>query len=411
MAVMKKITPAEQLEIIKRNTVEIIPEGDLYRKLKDSYETGIPLKCKLGFDPSAPDLHLGHAVVLHKIREFQDLGHEAVIILGDFTGRIGDPTGRAEARKQMSEEEVLANARTYREQVYKILDPAKTELIFNSSWLAELKFARIIELSSKITVARMLEREDFSRRYREGVPISLHEFFYPLMQGYDSVAIRADVELGATEQKFNLLMGRFLQKEYGQEPQITLTTPILIGTDGLQKMSKSLGNYIGITDPPGEMYGKIMSINDESMLEYFSLATRLSPGEIEGIRRDLDRGRLHPRDAKMRLGHEIVALYHGKEEASRAEEEFRRVFQRQGLPDEIPLIHLDSSNWETPADLIRLLAHTGMVSSNSEARRLIQQGGVRVNGKKIKEMKTNIDISEETLLQIGKRKFIKVLIK
>lgn len=408
---MKNITPSEQLEIIKRNTVEIIPEEDLYRKLKHSYETEIPLKCKLGFDPSAPDLHLGHAVVLHKIREFQDLGHEAVIILGDFTGRIGDPTGRVEARKQMSEEEVLANARTYREQVYKILDPEKTELIFNSRWLAELKFAKIIELSSKITVARMLEREDFSRRYREGVPISLHEFFYPLMQGYDSVAVCADVELGATEQKFNLLMGRFLQKEYGQEPQIALTTPILIGTDGTQKMSKSLGNYIGITDPPGEMYGKIMSINDESMLEYFSLGTCLSPREVEEIGRDLDRGRLHPRDAKMRLGREIVALYHGREEAYRAEEEFRRVFQRQGLPDEIPLMRLDPSAWKTSADLVRLLAHTGMVNSNSEARRLIQQGGVRVNGKKVKEINRSIDISEETLLQIGKRKFIKVVIK
>lgn len=405
---MNKLTPNKQLEILKRNTVEIIPEDGFLEKLKKSCETGKPLTCKLGFDPSAPDLHLGHAVVLQKIREFQELGHEVIIILGDFTGRIGDPTGRSATRRQLTEEEVKANAETYKEQVYKILDAEKTQLVFNSKWLAELNFVQIIELASKYNVARMLEREDFSRRYREGQSISIHEFFYPLMQGYDSIAIHADVELGATEQKFNLLMGRHLQKEYGQEPQVALTLPILTGTDGVQKMSKSLGNYIGITEPPADIYGKVMSIPDDIMMEYYYLCSGLPAEEADKIKLDITNNRLHPRDAKMRLAREIVTLYYNHEEALKAEEHFKRVFQQHALPDNIPMVHLKAAEWDDSPNVIRLIAATGVVNSKSEVRRLILQGGVRINGQKVNSIDQCIDINQETLIQVGKRKFVKV---
>jgi len=400
---MQKLSAVEQLTLIKENTAEIISEEEILEKLSRSVAENKPLRCKLGIDPSAPDLHLGHAVVLHKLKLFQDLGHQVIIIIGDFTGRIGDPTGRSETRKQLTEEELKVNALTYQEQIYKILDRDKTELHFNSQWLAPLNFLEIIKLSSTYTVARMMEREDFNRRYRENMPIGIHEFFYPLMQGYDSVAIRADLEFGATEQKFNLLMGRHLQREYGQDPQVALTMPILVGLDGGQKMSKSLGNYIGITEAPEQIYGKAMSIADEIMPEYFHLATTLSSREVEKILSDLKIGRLHPRDAKMRLAREIVALYHGARGADEAEKQFRVVFQKGELPEQIP-----SFTAKAPSGIIYLMVSAGLASSNSEARRLIGQGGVKVNGEKIESIDLNFKRREELVLQVGKRKFARV---
>jgi tyrosyl-tRNA synthetase len=404
----KPLSPEKQLKIIKENTAEIINEEELLSKLKRSVSKNRPLRCKLGFDPSAPDLHLGHAVVLQKIRTFQELGHDVIIILGDFTGRIGDPTGRSETRKQLSEEEVKKNALTYQEQIFKILDPGRTELVYNSSWLGKMNFAQVIELASCYTVARMLEREDFSKRYQANQPIGIHEFFYPLMQGYDSIAIRADVEFGATEQKFNLLMGRHLQREYGQEPQVALTMPVLIGTDGIQKMSKSLGNYIGINEPPGEIYGKIMSISDELMPDYFRLASGLRSDEVQQIIAKLQGGRLHPRDAKMRLAREVVTLYHGREAADQAEAEFISVFRNKNIPHEMPVYEFMPGS--APADLVALLTSTNLVSSNSEARRMLRQRAVRVDGKQVHDPAMNLQLKQEFVLQVGKRKFARVKI-
>ncbi|NMD42785.1 MAG: tyrosine--tRNA ligase [Firmicutes bacterium] len=397
----------EQMELIKENTAEIIVEEELLAKLHRSYAARRPLRCKLGIDPSAPDIHLGHAVVLHKMKTFQDMGHQLVIILGDFTGQIGDPTDRSETRPQLSKEEVLANARTYQEQIFKIIDREKTELLFNSQWLGSLNFSDVLQIASTCTVARMLEREDFQYRYRENLSIGIHEFFYPLMQGYDSVAVKADIEFGATEQKFNLLMGRHLQKEYGQEPQIALTMPILVGTDGVQKMSKSLGNYIGISEPPAEIYGKVMSISDEIMADYYRLGTRLSSGEVGRIIAGYRDGRIHPRDAKMTLAREIVALYHGSVEAARAEEGFKQVFQRGEIPAEMPQFQFSAAS---APDIVTLLVETGLTSSRSEARRLIKQGGVRVNREQVADSGTRWEAPCELILQVGKRKFARVVI-
>lgn len=397
-----------QFEIIKNNTIEIISDEELLKKLERSVKTGTPLRVKLGLDPSAPDLHLGHAVVLHKLREFQQLGHHVIIILGDFTGRIGDPTGRSETRRQLSDEEVLANAATYRDQLYKILDPVKTEVVFNSQWLAELKFAEVIRLSATYTVARMLEREDFARRYREQQPISIHEFFYPLMQGYDSVALRADIEFGATEQKFNLLMGRHLQREYGQEPQICIMMPILLGLDGVQKMSKSLGNYIGITDEPGQIYGKAMSIADELMPEYYKLAADYTMEQVAEVDARLKDGTLHPRDAKMQLAHRIVRIYHGQEEADRAQDEFKNVVQNRNLPSDIPEVDVTSIAENGSVKILRLLAFTGLAASASEARRLVQQGGIRVDGNRVDDLDGVVQVIPGLVIQAGKRKFVRL---
>ncbi|MBT9173070.1 MAG: Tyrosine--tRNA ligase [Syntrophomonadaceae bacterium] len=397
-----------QLEIIKNNTAEIIQEDELLSKLQRSVATGIPLRVKLGLDPSAPDLHLGHAVVLHKLREFQQLGHQVIIILGDFTGRIGDPTGRSETRRQLSDEEVLANAATYREQIFKILDPDKTQVHFNSEWLAKLDFAEVIQLSARYTVARMLEREDFARRYREQQPISIHEFFYPLMQGYDSVALRADVEFGATEQKFNLLMGRHLQREYGQEPQVCVMMPILVGLDGVQKMSKSLGNYIGITEEPQQIFGKAMSMADELMPEYYRLATDYSMEQAAEVEAALKNGSLHPRDAKMRLAYRIVQIYHGQPAADLAAAEFRKVFQQRDLPSDIPEIDASALTGNGSVQLVRLLVYAGLAASNSEARRLLNQGGVRVDGEKIDDAEAEILVRPGLVIQAGKRRFIRL---
>lgn len=394
----------EQLEIIKAGTVEIIQEEDLLRKLESSLGEDKPLVGKLGFDPSAPDLHLGHAVVLHKIKEFQDLGHDVVIILGDFTGRIGDPTGRSSVRKQLTEEEVTANAKTYQEQIFKILDQDKTRLVFNSQWLGKMDFVEVIKLASRYTVARMLEREDFARRSRENQPISIHEFFYPLMQGYDSVEIRADVEFGATEQKFNLLMGRHLQKEYGQEPQVAVTMPILVGLDGVQKMSKSLGNYIGISEAPGEIFGKAMSLPDQFMLEYFRLATRVGAGEIAEIQEGLAGNTLHPRDVKLRLARELVTLYWSREEAEIAEAEFLKVFQQKDLPSRLEEIKVGPG----AAWIVSLLKEAGLAPSNSEARRLIRQGAVKLDGCKVQDLEAQVELRDGLVIQVGKRKYVRL---
>ncbi|MHB1420797.1 MAG: tyrosine--tRNA ligase [Bacillota bacterium] len=396
-----------QLAIIRRGTAEIVPENELVQKLKKSLETGKPLQIKLGLDPTAPDIHLGHTVVLQKLRQFQDLGHQVTIIIGDFTGRIGDPTGKSETRKQLTEEAVMANAETYKEQIFKILDPNRTRLTFNSQWLAPLTFADVIQLSAKYTVARMLERDDFSKRFKEGLPVSIHEFFYPLMQGYDSVALASDIELGGTDQKFNLLMGRTLQREYGQEPQVAVMMPILEGLDGVQKMSKSLGNYIGINETPREMYGKTMSVSDELMMRYFELVTTVPLEEIRSIKKEVSDGTMHPRDVKMRLARSIVSQYHGEQAAQAAEEEFRQVFQRGNLPDEIPEVFLDPLLWEeSPVWLPKILQAAGLTASTSEGRRLLQQGAVKINGEKA--LREEVVLLPGMIIQAGKRKFVRI---
>ena len=400
----------EQLEIIRRGVVEIVPEEELVKKLQRSVAEHKPLHIKLGLDPTAPDIHLGHTVVLQKMRQFQELGHEVTIIIGDYTARIGDPTGRSETRKQLSEENVLTNARTYQKQIFKILDPARTKMVFNSEWLSKLSFSQVIELAASITVARMLEREDFSRRFKEGLPISVHEFFYPLMQGYDSVALESDVELGGTDQKFNLLMGRMLQKDYGQEPQIALMMPIIEGLDGVHKMSKSLGNYIGIDESPREIYGKTMSLPDELIVRYFELVTPVSLAEVKSIESGLKDGSMHPRDAKMKLARELVAFYHNPTDALDAEEEFKRIFQQRELPDEIPEFTINRTDLEEGAVwLPRLLAQAGLCSSTSEARRMIQQGGVKVDGEKFEEPGERLVFKSGTIVRVGKRKFIRLI--
>jgi len=403
---------ARQLEIIKRGAAEIVPESELLTKIKDSINNKRPLHIKLGLDPTAPDIHLGHTVVLQKLRQFQELGHRVTIILGDYTARIGDPTGKSETRKQLTEDEVLANARTYQDQIFRVLDKSRTEVVFNSQWLAPLTFADVIGLAARYTVARMLERDDFAKRFQNEQPISVHEFFYPLMQGYDSVALEADIELGGTDQKFNLLMGRHLQKEYGQEPQIALMMPILEGLDGIQKMSKSLGNYIGITDSAREMYGKTMSIADELMLRYFELVTPVGIQEIRELRAGLEDGSLHPRDVKMRLAREIVTMYHGPEAAVQAEEEFKNIFQKKELPDEIPEYRLDRQELEDGRIwLPKLLVLAGLASGTSEGKRLILQGAVRVDDVKISDPDNSIVPEDGSIIKAGKRKFAKIILK
>ncbi|MCW2276774.1 tyrosine--tRNA ligase [Heliophilum fasciatum] len=401
---------ARQIAQLRRGVAEIVPEAELTQKIEKALLQKRPLRIKLGLDPTAPDIHLGHTVVLHKMRQFQDLGHQVVLLIGDFTGRIGDPTGKSETRKQLTEEEVLRNAETYKEQIFKILDPTKTEVVFNSTWLQPLNFADILQLAGKYTVARMLEREDFSKRLRENLPIGIHELFYPLMQGYDSVALRADVELGGTDQKFNLLVGRVLQKEYGQEPQVALMMPILEGLDGVQKMSKSLGNYIGISESPREMFGKTMSISDALMTRYFELVTAVPTEEIQAIEAGLASGQLHPRDVKMRLGREIVAYYHGAEAAEQAQAEFINIFQKKDLPDDIPEYHVPAELAQVgSAWIIKIMVEGGMVASNGEGRRMITQGAVKVNQETVREVEAEIPLTDGTIIKVGKRKFLRII--
>ncbi len=398
-----------QLAIIRRGVAEIIPEEDLRRKLERFVVEGIPLRVKLGLDPSAPDIHVGHTVVLQKLRQFQELGHIVQLVIGDFTGRIGDPTGKSETRKQLTEEQVKANAQSYVEQFGKILDASKMEVSYNSTWLAPMTFADVVSLAAKTTVARMLERDDFEKRYNNKQPISLHEFFYPLMQGYDSVALKSDVELGGTDQKFNLLMGRNLQKEFGQEQQVILMMPILEGLDGVQKMSKSLGNYIGINEPPYEIYGKTMSVPDELMLKYYELATDITLEELEQLKSGLADGSIHPRDAKMRLARTFVRMFHGEQAAEEAEQHFKTVFQQRALPTDIPEVALAASACENgQANIVNLVFDLKLVESKGEARRMVQQGAVKVNEEKVADINSVIDITDGMVVQVGKRKFARV---
>lgn len=394
----------EQMAVIRRGVAEIVPEQELKDKLFRAIKENRPLRIKLGLDPTAPDIHLGHTVVLNKLRQFQDLGHEVHLIIGDFTGRIGDPSGKSETRRQLTEEEVIANAATYKEQIFKVLDAGRTIIHFNSEWLMPLNLVDVLNLAGKYTVARMLERDDFSKRYKEGMPIGIHEFMYPLMQGYDSVELKSDVELGGTDQKFNLLVGRNLQKEYGMEPQVALMMPILEGTDGVQKMSKSLGNYIGVNDEAYEMFGKTMSIPDSLIIRYFELLTRVSLKELQELQRAMESGELNPRDAKMRLAREIIGIYHSAEEARQAQDKFELVFSRRDIPDDVPEIRTQAGE----AWLPKLMSDHQLVKSTSEGKRMLEQGAIKVNGEKY--VNENIVLEDGMIIQVGKRKFGKIRI-
>ncbi len=396
----------EQLDVIKRGVSEIIREEDLARKIEKSIRTNTPLNVKLGCDPSKPDLHLGHSVVLRKLRQFQDLGHQAILIVGDFTGMIGDPSGRSKTRPPLTLEETRVNGQTYLTQATKILSASRLRMQYNSEWLGTMNFADVIALGSRYTVARMLERDDFEKRYWNGEPISIHELLYPLAQAMDSVAIKADIELGGTDQKFNLLVGRDIQREYGQDPQVTITLPILPGTDGVEKMSKSLDNFIGITESPGEMYGKTLSIPDTLIYDYFLLVTAVPQAELSSIRTGLLSKTGMPRELKRRLAREIVTLYHSPEAARAAEEEFDRIFVKKGVPDNIPDVTLHGETRALP--ILRILTEARLASSNSEARRLVEQGGVTVDGKAVDDYRAVIDVRNPVLVQVGKRKFVRV---
>lgn len=406
MATTQSKTVAEQMRIIRRGIAQLISEEELEEKLARSLATGVPLRIKAGFDPTAADLHLGHTVLLQKMRQFQDLGHEVLFLIGDFTGRIGDPTGKNVTRKPLTSEEVAANAQTYQAQVFYILDRDRTRVVFNSHWMEKLSAAEMIQLAAKHTVARMLEREDFSNRYRQGQPIAIHEFLYPLVQGYDSVVLRSDVELGGTDQTFNLLVGRALQKEDGQEPQCVLTMPILEGLDGVNKMSKSLGNYIAIRDTPDEMFGKLMSLSDTLMWRYYELLSALDMAEVERLQAQVTAGTFHPMAAKKRLANELTARFHGLERANHAEAQFAAVFGSKELPEEIETVTLASE--AGVLGLVSALSQTGLVSSNSEAFRMIQQQAVSVNGVKITDNRMVLSVGGEYLLRVGKRRFLKL---
>jgi len=400
-------TPKEQLDIVATGAVDIVSRDELLKKFEKAYSTGKPLVIKLGADPSAPDIHLGHTVVLQKMRQFQQLGHEVVFLIGDFTGRIGDPTGKKKTRPALTEQDVIANAETYRQQIGKILDLDRTRIEFNSRWLGAMTFADVLKLTSQYTVARMLERDDFSTRYKNQTPISIVEFMYPLMQGYDSVALKSDVELGGLDQTFNLLVGRELQRAYGVEPQITLTMPILEGLDGKDKMSKSLGNYVGINEEPGQIYGKLMSIPDELMIKYYELLTDLSPAQLKEVR---ERAPREPKAVKMQLARHITAMYHGADAGAKAEEGFEKLFGKtgDGLPEQI-----DETTIACPAEgitLIKVLVQSGLAPSGGEAKRLVQQGGVRIEQEKCSDGTRLFKAGETFVLQAGKRNFRRILL-
>ncbi len=394
-------TVEESLDIIKRGAEELLLETELVEKLK----RGKPLRIKAGFDPTAPDLHLGHTVLINKLRQFQDLGHEVMFLIGDFTGMIGDPTGKNVTRKPLSRDDVIENAKTYEQQIYKILDPEKTLVMFNSSWMGEMSAADLIQLAAKHTVARMLERDDFSKRYAGGQPIAIHEFLYPLIQGYDSVAMKADVELGGTDQKFNLLVGRELQKHYGLEPQVVLTMPILEGLDGVQKMSKSLNNYIGIADAPNDMFGKLMSVSDDLMWRYIELLSFESLDTVRQWKREVEGGR-NPRDIKVMFAQEIIARFHDRAAAEKALADFEARFRQGAIPDDIPEVTLDAGDAGLP--VTQLLKQAGLVASTSEAMRQIDGGGVRINGEKVADKGLTVARGTTVVAQVGKRKFARV---
>ncbi|MBF0463351.1 MAG: tyrosine--tRNA ligase [Magnetococcales bacterium] len=400
------MTVAEQMRIIRRGIAHLISDAELEEKLTRSTATGVPLRIKAGFDPTAPDLHLGHTVLLQKMRQFQELGHEVLFLIGDFTGRIGDPTGKNVTRLPLTPEQVATNAQTYQAQVFHILDRERTQVVFNGTWMDRLSAAEMIQLAAKYTVARMLEREDFSNRYRQGQPIAVHEFLYPLVQGYDSVVLRADVELGGTDQTFNLLVGRELQRDYGQSPQCVLTMPILEGLDGVQKMSKSLGNFIAIQDAPDEMFGKLMSVSDTLMWRYYELLSAVDMDEVERLRAQVAAGTFHPMEAKKQLAEELTRRFHGAERAAHAREMFVAVFGNKGLPEEIEAVTLPTAG--EGMGLVAALAQAGLVTSNSEAFRMIQQQAVSVNGTKITDNRMVLQTGGTYLLRVGKRRFVRL---
>jgi tyrosyl-tRNA synthetase len=397
---------ARQWELISRGAVEIIPEEEFKERLKKSIEDNVPLRIKQGFDPTAPDIHIGHTVGIRKLKQFQELGHKIILIIGDYTGLVGDPSGRSATRPQLSYETIRANAETYQKQFFKILDKSATEVHYNGEWFSKMSFKEIMELASKFTVARMLERDDFEKRYRSGSPISIHEMFYPLIQAYDSVAIKADVEIGATEQKFNLLTGREIQLDYGVRPQMILTLPVLVGLDGQNRMSKSLGNYIGIDEAASEIFGKVMSIPDNLIYSYFELTTDLSQDELSRVKKSLESNVENPMNLKKLLGESLVRMYHNAEAAKVAREEFEKVFSRKELPDEIP--EYDCRKYNGKVWVVRLLTDSGLVSSNSEARRLIAGGGVYLDQVKVPNDNYEITLSDGMLIKVGKRKFLRL---
>jgi tyrosyl-tRNA synthetase len=397
----------EQISLIERGAVDVVSRDDLARKLKKSSESGVPLKIKAGFDPTAPDLHLGHTVLIQKMKHFQDLGHDIYFLIGDFTGMIGDPTGKSETRKPLTLDDVARNAETYKEQIFKILDPEKTTVVFNSTWLGKLTSYDMVKLASQLTVARMLEREDFKVRFENEKPISIHEFMYPLIQGYDSVALEADVELGGTDQLFNLLMGRDLQRSWNQEPQVVVTMPLLEGLDGVYKMSKSLGNYIGITESADDIYGKVLSISDTLMFRYYELLSDLSAAEIEVLAKDMQEGKIHPKEVKKKLARELTSRFYGKEESARAEESFEQVFKHHGIPENIPELILQKADGEVW--LPKLLVEASLTKSTSEARRLIKQQAVTLDGEKVLNAEFSVQPDQDVLIKVGKRRFAKVL--
>lgn len=402
------ITPEKQLEIIKRGAVEVISEKELLAKLEKSAKKNTPLKIKAGFDPTAPDIHLGHTVLLEKMRQLQELGHEILFLIGDFTGMIGDPAGRSETRKPLTREDILNNAETYKKQVFKIVDPEKTKVMFNSEWLTKMSVMDIVGLGSMQTVARMLEREDFKKRFENQQDITILEFYYPLFQGYDSVHLKADVELGGTDQKFNILMGRTLQRKIGVEEQAVVLMPLLEGLDGVNKMSKSLGNYIGITETPKDMFGKVMSISDNLMLRYYELLSHISLDELKELKQGIETGRVHPKTAKENLALEIVKRYHGKESALKAKEEFRHIFKDKGIPDEIPVFELkwDEGEMWVP----KIMKVTVMSTSTTSAMSMIKQGAVTVDNRKITNPEEKLK-KGNYLFKVGKRKFLRVVAK
>jgi len=399
---------AEQLEVLRRGAVDLISEEELTAKLERSRTTGKPLVVKVGFDPSAPDIHLGHTVVMRKMKEFQDLGHEVVFVVGDFTGMIGDPSGKSKTRPQLTHEEVLENAETYRRQAFKILDADKTRLEFNSSWLEKLGAAGFIRLAGKYTVARMLERDDFEKRFKANQPISVHEFLYPLAQAYDSVALDADVEMGGTDQLFNLLVGRDIMREHGQEPQVVLTVPLLVGTDGVEKMSKSLNNYIAVEDTPKEMFGKVMSVSDELMWSYYKLCTSESDADLEQLEVDVAAGELHPKVAKQKLAGLIVAGFHGEVAAEAAKVEFDTMFVAGGLPDDLPAFAFEGGE---PVWIVKIMRDCDFAASNGEARRLVGQGAVSLDGERVAADDFEVPADGvERVLKVGKRRFARVTV-
>jgi tyrosyl-tRNA synthetase len=398
------------IELLMRGTEEILPLDEFKKKLERSERENKPLIIKAGFDPTAPDIHLGHAVLLRKMKHFQDMGHTVVFLIGDFTGMIGDPSGRSVTRKPLTREQVLENAETYKRQVFKILDKDKTKIVFNSEWCSPMTFTDVLGLTAKYNVARMLERDDFANRYKGGVPITILEFMYPLVQGYDSVVLKADIELGGSDQKFNLLVGRDLQREYGQEPQVILTVPLMVGLDGTQKMSKSLNNYIGINEPPRDIFGKVMSISDELMFIYYELATDVPRADIEKFREGIRSGTLHPRDVKVNLAKNICAQFYDPDTAERAAQEFDRVFANRELPDEVPEYRIPGAEkangriW-----IIKLMVLAGTAATNGEARRLIKGGGVTFEAQKITDEDFELTLPAEGILKVGKRKFVKII--